>query len=143
MVAPEYLSLRSAGTSTDAPDPYKFLSAMTTGLHLYWASIFTPAFNKELAHELVAIFKRVRLLYYGDYYPLTEYSTSNDAWMAYQFHRDDMKLGMILAFRRDKARDPSIRVKPRGLAAKKTYKVEFVLEHGERKMAGDELGQCH
>ena len=42
-------------------------------------------------------------------------------------------------FRRDYARDPSILVKPKGLAAKKTYKVEFVLEHAERKMAGDEL----
>jgi len=129
----------AAGTSTDEPDTYKFRSAMTTGLHLYWHGIFEPGFQMERARELVEEFKRVRLLYYGDYYPLTEYSTSNDAWMAYQFHREDLNLGMILAFRRDQAREASIHISPRAISGERMYKVEFIDEHVDRQMAGDEL----
>ncbi|HME51072.1 MAG TPA: alpha-galactosidase [Candidatus Lokiarchaeia archaeon] len=129
----------AAGTSTDEPDTYKFRSAMTTGLHLYWHRVFDPDFPKERAHELIEEFKRIRLLYYGDYYPLTEYSISNDAWMAYQFHRDDMQLGMILAFRRDQATEASIHIVPRSLVSEGVYKVEFIDEHVDRQLTGDEL----
>lgn len=99
----------------------------------------------EQARELVEEFKRVRLLYYGDYYPLTEYSTKNDAWMAYQFHREDVQTGMILAFRRDNALDASLDVIPRACGPRaaglmeRTYKVEFIDEHVERQMTGEEL----
>ena len=129
----------AAGTSTDEPDTYKFRSAMTTGLHLYWHSIFEPGFQVERARVLVEEFKRVRRLYYGDYYPLTEYSTRNDAWMAYQFQREDLQMGMILAFRRERASDTSLRVIPRAISMERTYKVEFIDEHVERQMTGEEL----
>jgi alpha-galactosidase len=44
--------------------------------------------------------KSLKHLYTGDFYPLGSYTTANDAWMAWQFHREDLGAGLVQAFRR-------------------------------------------
>jgi alpha-galactosidase len=125
-------------TGTKFIDPYHFRSAMTCGLAMN-IDPFLPEFDAEALAERIAEFKRIRLLYYGDFYPLTEYNVADDAWFAYQFHRDDMKMGMILAFRRDKAKNAALVVKPRGFTSKTVYSVEFIDDRIEKNMTGTEL----
>ena len=54
--------------------------------------------------------------FYGDYYPLTPYSLSEDAWIAWQFHQPEKGEGMIQAFRRMKCPESEMRLKLRGLS---------------------------
>jgi alpha-galactosidase len=115
----------TTSTGNKKPSPYEFRSAMTNGLVLGW-ELLEPDFPAEHTIQLSEEFKRVRSLYLGDYYPLTAYSTADDAWMAYQFHRDDLKTGMVLAFRREKATTLALTVKPAALKAGTMYKVEWV-----------------
>lgn len=44
--------------------------------------------------------KSLKHLYTGDFYPLGPYSTAPDAWMAWQYHRNDLGEGLVQAFRR-------------------------------------------
>ena len=38
----------------------------------------------------------LRPLFYGDIHPLTGYTPSKTAWMAYQLHREDLGRGAVL-----------------------------------------------
>ena len=44
--------------------------------------------------------QQVRHLFAGDFYPLTDYSVSDGAWIAWQFHRPDLDEGIVQIFRR-------------------------------------------
>ncbi len=132
--------LPTASTGNMKPSPYEFRSAMTNGLVLGW-EVLEPGFPAEQASQLVKEFKRVRALYLGDYYPLTAYSTADDAWMAYQFHRDDLKTGMILAFRREKATMSSLTVKPAALKAGTKYTIEWVDQGRSEERDGKALSE--
>jgi alpha-galactosidase len=94
--------LPSTATFTDDPSPYKIRSVMTNGIMLDWDP-FKPDFNVEKAQRIVEEFKEVRDLYWGDYYPLSSYSTQDNVWMAYQFAQPDHQRGIALAFRRGKS----------------------------------------
>ena len=77
------------------------------GVVLGW-NLYLPDFPVKQARELISEFERIRPLFYGDYYPLTPHNTGDDVWMAYQFHREEMKRGMVLVFRRVESKDSSI-----------------------------------
>ena len=61
--------------------------------------------------------------YYGDYYPLTGYSTREDVWMAWQFNRPEEDVGMVQAFRRSASYFESGRFKLRGLDPNARYEI--------------------
>jgi hypothetical protein len=42
----------------------------------------------------------IQKYFYGDYYPLTEYTQTSDAWMAYQLDLPDQGEGMIVVLKR-------------------------------------------
>ena len=54
----------------------------------------------DLLRKLTGEWRAVAPLFWGDYYPLTPYSPSEDAWIAWQFNRPDQGDGMVQAFRR-------------------------------------------
>ena len=62
----------------------------------------TKPFPWAIDRKLIEEYKRVRHLFHGDFYPLTSYSLTDDTWLAYQFHKEDLGQGMVLAFRRPK-----------------------------------------
>jgi len=60
---------------------------------------------------------------FGDYYPLTPYSLTDDAWIAWQFDRPEEAAGCVQAFRRANALNQSITLRLQGLDPAKTYLV--------------------
>jgi alpha-galactosidase len=115
-----YLPTSSTGNSY--PDKYLFRSSINSGVVLGW-NLYLPDFPVEQARNLIAEFKRIRPLFYGDFYPLTPHNTGDDVWMAYQFHREDMKQGMVLVFRRVESKDSSIALRFSGLHPDAQYEV--------------------
>jgi hypothetical protein len=85
----------------------------------------TANFNNRGAIEDIAEFRSLRAYLYGDYYPLTEYSTGDDAWAAFQWDRPEERDGIVLAFRRPMAPKASIVVKLGGLEPGADYEVSY------------------
>ncbi|MFM8359687.1 MAG: alpha-galactosidase, partial [Verrucomicrobiota bacterium] len=99
----------------------------------------TEPFPWDSAVRLAREFRRVRGLFQGDFYPLTPYSIADDVWLAYQFHRDDWRRGMILAFRRTRCLAGQVRLRLWGLGAKRSYQLKFEDTGVTRSFTGREL----
>jgi alpha-galactosidase len=111
-----------SGTGADTVDPYLFRSNMspfTNGLF----DVRNPKLNYDLLRKLVGQWRRVAGSYLGDYYPITSYSLTKDAWMAWQFNRSETGEGMVQAFRREKSIFESGRLKLQGLDPAAHYDV--------------------
>ncbi len=78
-------------------------------------------------------------LLYSDFYPLTEYSLDNDAWMALQFNRPAFGTGTVLAFRRPGARAAVMHFRLQGLMAVGSYRVENLDREGAFVATGQSL----
>ena len=81
----------------------------------------------------------MRDFFYGDFYPLTAHSIRDDVWIAYQFHREDMKQGMFLVFRRPESPYLSARLKLSGLSPSGNYELNFEDTGVKRASTGEEL----
>ncbi len=126
--------------STYSTDPaiYNFRSALAGGIILSWDP-YTADFPVEQAQHLIDEFKRLRPFFYGDFYPLTSYSIGDDVWMAYQFHREDLKQGMLLAFRRLNNSDLTTHLKLRGLLPSARYELNFEDTGNKQTFTGEAL----
>ncbi|MBI3850421.1 MAG: alpha-galactosidase [Verrucomicrobia bacterium] len=101
----------------------------------------TPPRNIDLVRRLVSQWRQVAPDYYGDYYPLTSYSLSNDVWMAWQFDRPEAGKGMVQVFRRAENGDSENIFKLRGLDSKTHYLVRNLDEASAQVMTGYELSK--
>jgi len=149
------LYLPSTSTGSGYPETYSFRSSMNNGIVLAWnpyqPSIPSPwklpfpvdqgeAFPEEDALRLISEFMRVRRLFFGDFYPLTPHSVTDDIWIAYQFHREDLRQGMVLAFRRHRCPTSTMSLKLKGLSPMHHY--ELLFEDGAREyFTADELAK--
>ncbi len=132
--------LPTTSTGCGSPEAYVFRSSMNNGMVVSW-NIYAPDFPLEEAKRRIEEFRRVRGLFLGDYYPLTPYSTSDDAFMAYQFYREDLGEGMVLAFRRHLCPVSEIKLNLKGLPAKALFEV-IDQDRGERRtLTGRELAR--
>jgi alpha-galactosidase len=113
--------LPASGTGNNNPQRYHFRSSMGGAVVLGWE--LNGAFNVAQAVEDVAEFKSLRAYLFGDYYPLTEYSTSDEAWAAFQWNRPEERDGIVLAFRRPLAAPATIVVHLKGLDPGADYEV--------------------
>lgn len=107
------------GTSSmGRTDSYHFRST-------YGFSMQTPNIISKHQEQLVLNqeFQKVRMYFYGDYYPLTECTTDETGWFAYQMHRSDWDAGFVCAFRRLRAENDQLTVKLSGLKKEETYRV--------------------
>lgn len=92
----------SAG-ACDREDTYLFRSAMGPGLDLIMYEFekdSTKHFSIDWLRKMLGELNQVRSLFLGDFYPLADFSVSDDAWAAWQFDRPDLKSGAVFAFRR-------------------------------------------
>ena len=131
--------LPCSGTGSNNPNSYESRSAMNSGFVLGW-DVHSPNFPAEIARETASEYKRIRPFFYGDYYPLTSYSTTYDVWMAFQFHREDLKQGIILAFRRPCCPYLSARLRLSSLDPKSRYKLKFEDSGNVETVSGKALG---
>jgi alpha-galactosidase len=108
-----------------AVDKYGYRSVLGPGMCLCWDP--RPSdFPVEQARNDIALSKRLRPYFSGDYYPLTPYSTKENVWLAYQFHRADLDEGVVLAFRRPSCAQSGVSVQLGGVAQDAKYEVEDV-----------------
>ena len=75
----------------------------------------------------------------GDYYPLTPYSLSEDAWIAWQFDRPEQGDWAVQVFRRAESIYESARLKLHGLDPAARYEVTDLDVGKPRTMMGKEL----
>jgi alpha-galactosidase len=110
------------GTGFNSTDPYIFWSQMTPapGIGLDIERIEADAAQLR---RLTAEWRSIAALYYGDYYPLTPYSTEPTAWLAWQYDDPAAHRGMIQAFRRSESAFELARFKLSGLEPAAAYLV--------------------
>ena len=63
----------------------------------------------------------MRGYYYGDFYPLTEYTLAEDAWCAYQLDRPEQGDGLVVVLKRPESSYTEARFRLRGLEAEGVY----------------------
>lgn len=94
----------------------------------------------DLLRREVAAWQNYAPNYFGDFYPLTPCTLSEEVWLAWQFHRPEAGLGVVQAFRRAKCIYQSARVKLRGLEAAASYRLTDVDDDTHpRQFTGREL----
>jgi alpha-galactosidase len=126
------------GTAVDSTDTYVFRSQMTPAVTYDMDLANTPA-KREALLKLLGQWKANAHFYYDDYYPLTDYSLDESAWMAWQFARADKTAGMVQVFRREESPFETARLKLRGLDPKARYVVTNADTNGESTFTGAEL----
>jgi alpha-galactosidase len=117
------LYLPASGTGNNNPQKYYFRSSMGGAVVMGWE--LTGSFNVGQAREDVAEFRVLRPYLLGDFYPLTAYSTSDEAWAAFEWDRPEDRDGIVLAFRRHQAPEASITVSLQGLDPAGDYEVSY------------------
>jgi alpha-galactosidase len=126
------------GTGFNSTDPYIFWSQMTPapGIGLDIERIESDAAQLR---KLTAGWRSIAGLYYGDYYPLTPYSTEPTAWLAWQFNDPAAHKGMIQAFRRPESPFESARFQLSGLEPDAVYAVRDLDSGAQTKQTGKVL----
>lgn len=115
-LAPCYTSAVDAGTATDQD----------------WAVLDRMNRDFELIQDD---------LLYSDFYPLTEFSLEDEAWMAFQFNRPEAGSGTVLVFRRPRARAGSVRLFLQGLSPAGSYRVQNLDHPGAEIATGQSLSR--
>ena len=92
-----------------------------------------------LLRKLTTELRRVAPYYYGDYYPLTPYSLSEDAWIAWQFNRPEKEDGLVEAFRRPRSQKAAISLKLHGLDPQAVYEIKDSDLEGTTRASGRDL----
>ncbi|MCL5098753.1 MAG: alpha-galactosidase, partial [Candidatus Omnitrophica bacterium] len=131
-----YVQLHANGCNT--VDKYWFRSMLAPGMCLCWDPR-APDFPLEQAREDIALFKRARPYFSGDYYPLTPYSTKDNVWFAYEFYRPDLDAGVVLAFRRPACASTETVLRLGGLQPDARYEVENLDTGGTERNEGTKL----
>lgn len=122
------------GTGCFLYEPYAFRSFYLTSFGMGGLTPENAAAQKQAYHEC----SRIAPLMLGDYYPLTAYSLKADAWIAWQFDRPDLRMGMVQAFRRAQSPEASKQFKLHGLHPGSRYEIED-LDGDRRVVFGSEL----
>lgn len=103
-------------------DAYAFRSDMAPMMGLVW-DVRRGDLDYALARRLIAEWRMVAPCFLGDRYPLTPYSASEEAWMAWQLDLPESGEGAVQAFRRSASVYESARFPLRGLDPEARYRV--------------------
>jgi alpha-galactosidase len=126
------------GTAINSADPYIFRSQITPAVGIGLDPDKVEAQRAPLM-KMLGQWKSVAGFYYGDFYPLTPYSTEETAWIAWQFAQPDGTAGMVQVFRRKDSPFESARFKLRGLDPHAGYIVTDPDSATETAFTGAEL----
>jgi alpha-galactosidase len=135
-----WLPYQGTATHPDQWSRYDLRSHFATPLiNLSW-DVRDRTLPYDVFRQAVRDWRTAAENYFGDFYPLTPSTVVDEAWLAWQFHRPEAGRGVIQAFRREKADEPTLRVKLRGLDPAAQYRITD-LDHPDaaRTIAGQEL----
>jgi len=110
------------GTGIRSSNPYSFRSTMAPAIGM-GADPRSKNVDFRALLQLTAEWRQVAPFYYGDYYPLTPYTTDDTAWVAWQFNRPENGDGMVQAFRRSQSSIEMERLKLYGLDPAAEYQM--------------------
>ena len=134
------------GTIAWRPNTYAYRSDMNSSLLLCYSlnrkmddPVFVEKFPYEWTRKMLEQHLAVRKYYYGDFYPLTDYSLEQSVWLAYQMHRPDLDEGLVLAFRREENDQIERHFRLSGLNEDATYKLRFIDTNQSVTLTGGEL----
>jgi alpha-galactosidase len=135
------------GNSVDIEgNDYDFRSGISSTVCVNWGHSGGPGWKKygndfpfAWGKKMLEQYQAIRDLYYGDFYPLTAFSKSPAAFIAWQFHDDTKAAGFVQAFRRDLCPVTSASLQLRGLDPATTYAVKNFDTEKETRMTGKEL----
>ena len=126
------------GTGCTIPDMYvarsTYASSMVTGWNLY-----SDDFAKDQAQYIYNEYKKIQPCFQGDFYPLSEYTTRPDKWMAYQFHRKDLNAGVAFVFRRPRNSGNTCMISLSGLVDDAAYELIYENNQASSVKTGIEL----
>jgi alpha-galactosidase len=131
------------GASRRAGDTYNFRShvgpAVQFGVFPYESFPIQSDYPYDWHRRRLAEYYRMRPLYRGDYYPLTDQTPAPDAWAVSQFHRPDLGEGFLLALRRPGSPFTAARFRLQGLDLAADYEVEDADAGVKARMSGTQL----
>jgi alpha-galactosidase len=126
------------GTGIIQVDPYSFRSDMTPAVVLE-LDVRRKDLDYDSLRRMCSQWRAIAENYYGDYYPLTAYSTEDDTWDAFQFDRPESGDGMVQVFRRPGSPFEAARFPLRGLEPGARYSVTNLDVTGSQELTGREL----
>jgi alpha-galactosidase len=124
----------------DRVDVYGFRSGISLMTGLGYDSR-RKDLDYALLRKLVAQRNEVVPNYYGDYYPLTQWSAEPDAWIGWQFDRPEDGKGVVQAFRRPQSLYETARFKLRGLEPDARYTLKNFDVPGTTEATGKEQAE--
>jgi alpha-galactosidase len=122
------------GTGCYLYEPYAFRSFYLPSFGMASLTPQTKAAQKQAYAECA----RIAPLMLGDFYLLTPHTLNEETWIAWQFDRPELGMGVVQAFRRASAREPSKRFRLRGLQPGARYEIEN-LDGGRQIVSSREL----
>jgi alpha-galactosidase len=126
------------GTSAGSLDPYTFRSEITPAISIGPdPKVQGDALKLQL--KLISQWRQVAGFYYGDFFPLTEYSDDESMWMAWQWAGSDGRAGIVQAFRRDKSSFDEAAFRLRHLNENASYIVEDLDSLQKLQISGKDL----
>jgi len=128
----------SEGVELKKGNGYEIRSAMCAGLNVK----LPPQDDEKSMREAKALLEQylaIQKYYYGDFYPLTPYSQSPDAWMAYQLDLPESGEGLLVVLKRPKSTQKSQRLRLFGLDRGASYEVTNLDSSQSQKIGGNVL----
>lgn len=144
-----WIPYSNTGSKIRPYDTYRFRSDMNAGLNFSFLQRADDGSYTKMPEdypwdwhrEMMRQHALVRECYNGDYFPLTPFSKTDDAWCAYELFRTDLGKGFILAFRRDQAKESRITVHPGDINSKCQYDIENFDLQTHTLISGKELNR--
>ena len=106
------------------------------------ATLLGDGFPAEAARAAIAEARSLRPFILGDMHLLVPLTADSHDWCAFQFHRDDMKAGVALIFRRHQSPFTTLELSLKGIDTRASYEVSLSPGYDEgarRRMTGMEL----
>jgi alpha-galactosidase len=126
------------GAGTLSGDPYTIRSSWAPRYGLAW-DLGRQDLKLDFLRRMLSEWQGLAGYFFGDYYPLTGYNSTNRAWMAWQFDRPDLGTGMVQAFRRAESPFELARLRLRGLDPDARYTLTNLDIQETTEMTGREL----
>lgn len=136
-----YLPLSTVGQM--GADPYRFRSGFNGGI-AFAEDVRGDDYPRDLLREAIEEGKRLRPYWLGDFYALSEVTTSPRDWCVLQYHRPERDDGIVLAFRRHGSPYVVYDCALRGIEPSAVYRVTFspTYERGESvELPGSDLAR--